>query len=261
MGLNDLINMHYEKLNENDLYILNAVMKDMSLVKDNTITKLSRIINVSQTSIVRVAKKLNFDGYSEFKYYIIYEIEDKKRNELIKRERTKNSILINDIKETVNLFEESHNINDIYKLLLHSKRIFVYCTGYSQTLMVKEFSRCLLNNNIYLNLVPTTTELNLIKEDINEDDFFMVVSLSGNISIDIENILKILKVKKVPILSITHLEFNKLSRLSNYNLYYKVSTLNTVKKLNTSSYLTLNVVLALLYEGLTNYIYGKNTID
>lgn len=257
MGLNDLINKYYENLNENDLYILNAVINDMNIVKNNTITKLSKIINVSSTSIIRVSKKLNFDGYSEFKYYIINELEDKKRDELIQREKTKNSILINDIKETVKLFEQSHDLDDIYKLLLESRRIFVYCTGYSQTLMVKEFSRCLLNNSIYINLIPTTTELNLIKEDIEKHDFIMFVSLSGNISNDIEKIIKTLKIKKVPILSITHLEYNKLSRLSDYNLYYKVSTLNTVKQLNTSSYLTLNVVLALLYEGLTNYIYDR----
>ena len=257
MGLNDLINKYYENLNENDLYILNAVVNDMNIVKNNTITKLSKIINVSSTSIIRVSKKLNFDGYSEFKYYIINELEDKKRDELIQREKTKNSILINDIKETVKLFEQSHDLDDIYNLLLESRRIFVYCTGYSQTLMVKEFSRCLLNNNIYINLIPTTTELNLIKEDIEKYDFIMFVSLSGNISNDIEKIIKTLKIKKVPILSITHLEYNKLSRLSDYNLYYKVSTLNTVKQLNTSSYLTLNVVLALLYEGLTNYIYDR----
>lgn len=258
MGLNDLINRYYENLNENDLYILKAVLKDMNIVRDNTITNLSKIINVSSTSIIRVSKKLNFDGYSEFKYYIINELENKKRYELIQIEKTKNSILINDIKETVKLFEQTHNLVDIYQLLLESKRIFVYCTGYSQTLMVKEFSRCLLNNNIYINLIPTTTELKLIKDDIKKDDFIMFVSLSGNISNDIENVLKTLKVKKTPILSITHLEYNKLSSLANYNLYYKVSTLNTVKQLNTSSYLTLNVVLALLYEGLTNFIYKNN---
>ena len=69
MKLDVLINKYYEKLNSNDLYILNYI-KNNPETSDVNITLLSKMCNSSTASILRMTKKLGFSGYSEFKYFL-----------------------------------------------------------------------------------------------------------------------------------------------------------------------------------------------
>ncbi|MDY0394539.1 SIS domain-containing protein [Virgibacillus halophilus] len=157
------------------------------------------------------------------------------------------------MEETIKLFEEDKSLAQIYKLFLEADRIFAYGTGYGQNLMLKEFYRCLLNNNIYLHIIPSKTELELVSQTITPNDLFMVASLSGNMN-GIESMIKNIAVKQVPMVSVTVFSRNDLAYLADYNLYYQVSHLNKINQLNNSSFCTLNLVLSLLYEGFTNHI-------
>ena len=114
----------------------------------------------------------------------------------------------------------------------------------------------LLNNNLFLNIIDTKTELALVQDNLTSDDLLFVVSLSGKIDL-IKPILNNLVVKKVPMISVTLFSQNDLSYIADYNLYYHVSSFNPQRNINNSSFFTLNLVLALLYEGLANYILDQ----
>lgn len=253
MTLEALINKYYDQLNENDLHVIGYISQNIELCKDKTVTEISKYCNVSPSTIIRTTKKLGFDGYSEFRYFLKEEAERLKEIK-VPENYFNSSVLLKDVKETIKLFEEDKSLEKIYPLFVESKNIFAYGTGYGQNLMLKEFSRCLLNNNIYLNIIPSKTELELISQVITPKDLLIVASLSGKID-SIEPMIKNIVVKKVPTISVTVFSRNDLAYLANYNLYYQVTNLNKINQLNNSSFCTLNLVLSLLYEGFTNYIH------
>ncbi|MEK3889521.1 MurR/RpiR family transcriptional regulator [Bacillus sp. FSL K6-3431] len=253
MNLEALINKYYDQLNDNDLHVIGYVSQNIELCKDKTVTEIAKYCNVSPSTIIRTTKKLGFRGYSEFRYFLIEEADRIKETKVSNNQYFNSSVLLKDVQETIKLFEEDKSLEKIYKLFLESNNIFAYGTGYGQNLMLKEFSRCLMNNNIYLNIIPSKTELDLISHTITPNDLLLVASLSGNMK-SIDSMIKNIAVKQVPMVSVTVFSRNELSYLANYNLYYQVSNLNKISQLNNSSFCTLNLVLSLLYEGFVNYV-------
>ncbi|WP_077602693.1 MurR/RpiR family transcriptional regulator [Oceanobacillus sojae] len=253
MNLEALINKHYEELNDNDLHVVSFISQNIDVCKDKTVTEVAKYCNVSSSTVIRTTKKLGFHGYSEFRYFLKEEAERMSKANLQSNSHYFNSSnLLKDVTETIKLFEEDKSLEEIYHRLLNAKRIFAYGTGYGQDLMLKEFSRCLWNHNIYLNIIPSKTELELLSNTINSDDLILVVSLSGNMK-SIDSMIKNIAVKNVPMISVTVFSRNELAYIADYNLYYQVSNINKVNQLNDSSFCTLNLILSLLYEGFTNY--------
>ena len=58
MQLNELVNLHFDDLNESDLYIWNYINNHREVCKKITIEDLGTKCNVSRTTILRFSKKL-----------------------------------------------------------------------------------------------------------------------------------------------------------------------------------------------------------
>lgn len=252
MRLEQLVNKHYDSLNDNDLYVISFISQNIELCRDKTVSEIAQYSNVSASTIIRMVKKLGFKGYSEFRYFLKEESERIENTKVINNDYFSTSTVLEDVKATIRLFEQDKSAEKIYKLMGESKRIFAYATGYGQSLMLKEFSRCLLNSNIHLIIIPGKIELELIAQTITSDDLMFVIALSGNVE-SIETVLKRIAFKGTPMVSITVFSRNKLSYLADYNLYYQVSNINKISNLNSTSFCTLNLALSLLYEGFINY--------
>ena len=252
MTLEELINEHHTQLNENDLYILNFIFQNMQLCQGKTVSEIAQLSNVSASSIIRIVQKLGFKGYSEFRYFLRNELDRKNRAKVINNNGIGSSVVLEDVTSTIRLFEQNRFVEDIYTLLATSKRIYAYATGYGQSLMLKEFSRCLINVGIHLIIIPGQIELNLISSTLGKDDLLFIISLSGNVT-KIKTDIQAIQLKQTPIVSITMFSQNELSHLADYSLYYQVSNINQETRLNNSSFCTLMLLFTLLYEGYINY--------
>ena len=241
MTLEELVNQHHTQLNENDLYILNFIFQNMELCQGKTVS-----------SIIRIVQKLGFKGYSEFRYFLRNELDRKDRANVINTNKIGSSVVLEDVTSTIRLFEQNKFIEDIYKLMATSNRIYAYATGYGQSLMLKEFSRCLINVGIHLIIIPGQIELNLISNTLKPNDLLFIVSLSGNVS-KLKTDIQTVQLKGTPIISITLFSQNELSHMAKYSLYYQVSNINQETRLNNSSFCTLMLIFTLLYEGYINY--------
>lgn len=255
--LSELINEHYHLLNENDHHVLNYISNNIETCIKSTVGEIAALCNVSPSTVSRTAQKLGFEGFSQFRYFLEEEVNRQRSQRKASTSSFQSSILLSDFSETVRYFEQSKNLDKIYELMLKADRIFAYGTGHAQNLMLREFARCLLNNNLFLNIIDTKTELALVQDNLTENDLLFVVSLSGKIDL-IKPVLNNLVVKKVPMISVTLFSQNDLSYIADYNLYYHVSSFNPKRNINNSSFFTLNLVLALLYEGWANYILENN---
>lgn len=245
--LDRIISENYQKLNTVDLHILQFVQTNLDLCKKLSISDLAKLCSVSTTTILRTTQKLNFSGYSEFKYFLRADSpENAEVLNLIE-------ILNQDIAQTTKFFLQNKQIFDICRNIDQANHIYAYGTGQGQRLMLQELARCFLNVNKNIVVIPTSTELTIVKKFMVPQDLLFIASWSGHVAKYKETLLN-LNVMKIPIVSITNMSSNELSEISTYNLYYQSTTIDKEMNINRSSYLTLHLVLHLLYDQYISYL-------
>ncbi|MDD7281921.1 MurR/RpiR family transcriptional regulator [Floccifex sp.] len=249
-----LINDSFKKLNTIDMHIIKYIRENQKSCKEISIRELSNLCNVSSATILRTAQKLGFSGFSELKYFLKNDLENYNYEQL-----DTISLLKQDIEQTMKMFEHlsSNYLQDIYELINNADNIYAFGTGMGQRTMIQEFSRCLLNVNKYVVSIPATGELKIISNNIKQSDVIIIVSYSGNIDKYRDSLMN-LQVANVPIISITNLSNNELSSLARYNLYFQNSFKDIQFNNTHSSYLTLHLVLHLLYDGYVHYLNNKD---
>lgn len=250
--LDIIINENYKNLNNIDRHILSWIQSNLHACVGLSVAELANKCSVSTATILRTCQKLGFSGYSEFKFQLKKDLENNK----IKQIDTSN-IIENDINQTMKVFKTNKDIQHICQLIKNSTNIYAYGTGQGQRLMLQEFTRCFLNVNKNIIVVPSTTELKIINKYINKNDLLFVASWSGRIEKYKEPLLSI-NVKGIPIVSITNLNTNTLSSLATYNLYFQSTHVDKDMNINLSSYLTLHLVLHLLYDAYIDFINNNN---
>ena len=246
-----IINENYSKLNDIDLHILHFVQTNLKLCTTISIADLARKCNVSTATVLRTTQKLDFSGYSEFKFFLKNDTEKVNVSTLDMIE-----IISQDISQTIKLFKQNKEITEICRIIDKSDNIYAYGTGHGQRLMLQEFARCFLNVNKNIILIPSLTELKIIKKFMKKTDLLFIASWSGNIDKYRDTLIN-LEVLGIPMISITCLNNNDLSAMSKYNLYFQSSTMDKDMNINRSSYLTLHLILHLLYDGYIDYATCK----
>lgn len=246
-----VINENHSKLNNIDLHILNFIQNNLNLCLTISIAELASKCNASTATVLRTTKKLGFSGYSEFKYFLKSDIHEKNKESVDIVE-----IINKDISQTIKVFQQNKHMNEIYEMIHNAKNIYAYGTGQGQRLMLQEFARCFLNVNKNIIMVPTSTELKIMKKYMSDKDLLFIASWSGKIEKYQETLVN-LDVLGIPMISITNLNNNELSRITKYNLYFQSTSIDKDMNINDSSYLTLHLILHLLYDGYTNYFTLK----
>lgn len=249
--LDVIINENYSKLNSVDIHILTYIQNNPHVCTSLSIAELAKRCNVSTATILRTAQKLNFSGYSEFKYFLK---DDEKKNSLENINMVE--ILNQDISQTIKFFQQNKRISEICQMIDTADTLYAYGTGHGQRLMLQEAARCFLNVNKKLMIIPSSTELKILKKYMSSRDLLFIASWSGNID-SYRDILVNLNVLGIPVVSITSFNNNELSSLSSFNLYFQSTHVDLDMNINRSSYLTLHLVLHLLYDAYIDYMDHK----
>lgn len=108
MKFEDLIKENKEKFTQTDLLIIDFIINNKDKKLDLSINELAKKCLTSRTSILRFSKKLGFDGYSEFKYFI------NKKEDIEKIEKN---------------HQEDKKLNHLFEKIKNSKNIFIYGNG------------------------------------------------------------------------------------------------------------------------------------
>ena len=252
MDLEVLVNQHYHELNENDLQIISYIMKHKNECQTMPIVELGQKTHTSKSSIVRLAKKLGFSGFSEFKYSLKNESEQVQRNETQVNFSSMQSL---DSQATSKLFNQT-DLAPILKEIHGAKRIFCYGTGWGQRDVLSDFRRNFVPLEKFFILLSAQRELQMaVASTITEDDVLIVLSLSGDIQ-EVKDEMNVLKLKGVPILSITNLRNNKLASMATYNLYFQ-ATSTLLNGEDIFSFLPLFQVTDSLFRAYLDY-YQQN---
>lgn len=213
MKLEELVNKHKAALNQTDMLIWKYIFNHKVLCRHMSIHDLAHECNVSSTTIVRFAKKLSLEGFSDLK--AVLKLTDEKR--VFGKDP--------DVLASVATFYQhtcreivKRNFDDASQLMYKARRVFAYASGYVQSNVVQELKRMFFYDDVMIYEVKGQEEFHSLVRLMTKDDLVIMVSLSGETPLAVEFAQK-LQLKEVPLISITQLRDNTLASLSTENLY------------------------------------------
>lgn len=217
--LSKLIKENEEKLSTTDYKILNFVLENVEKVDTFSINTLADHCFVSHATILRLAKKLGFSGYSEFKSYIKFNkttIDEARSGEISR------SFLIEDLKKTSDLLKEQ-SVSQAVEAIEKADR--VYLIG-SWLLKSSAYFTAMRFNYYDSKFISPQNEEEVeiaFLNGISSNTLIIFLSFSG----ESKNIIKYAKKAQqvgATAISITSITKNSLSKLCalNFWAYYSV---------------------------------------
>lgn len=218
--LEELVEKNYDILNENDLYIWQYIYHHKRECQKMSIQDLARSCNVSHTSIIRFAKKLGLDGYSELKVHLKWGLESKSTFD-----SHVTASVAKELKDTITMLEEG-DFDTILQLIDEAKRIFVYGSGQVQDHVAQEFKREFAYRRKIMHVIEGHSEIDTTLHYVNKDDIFILISLSGDNEtvVTLAKTLRRLKIKSLGIALDTN---NLLSKYCDEFIGFKATSFHT----------------------------------
>lgn len=242
------INANYEKLSEAEQEVIDFILKfeDVGNLK---LKDIKDKLYVSNATIIRACKKLNYATFNELKYAFVRSAKEKKSDYPIEADFLQ--ILDGIKKDTLTTLEivDEDEIDLICDCLLQSRRIFCVGTG-SSSQVASEFNRKLKLIDLWTNDYSDKFSIERIPQISTAQDVVVVFSLSGEVS-EINEIMIRAKSNGTKVIAVTNMSTNQLKSLSTYSLLTYSSPSNR-KKLR--SRLMLYVMSTLIYEKLITKI-------
>lgn len=243
MRLEEMINVAYDKLNENDLLIWKYIQSNKKACCNIAIEELANKCCISRTTISRFTQKLGFTGFREFKLYLKMEWE---------QEQIRTDILLDDVcadyKKTIQVAKNT-NLDEVCEHIYHARRLFAFGTGETQHAVAQMIKRMFMNVKRFFVTLYGRTEINMAIQDLDKEDMVILISLSGENELAVQAAKK-LRANGVYTLSITGLRDNTLARLCDKNLYIQTDVLMTKAGMSfetISTYFNVAEILCVRY--------------
>lgn len=233
---------NYEKLNETDKKIMQFLIKESKNLKNYTAQEIGNKLFVSKTTVINLAKKMGFKGFTELKYSLgenvqEEEIVDKKGKEIF-------SDISYEINRTIMIQNEMDLENAAAKI---RKAKMVYVTARGASIPFAEYlSTRLTICKIKSIFVKDPNLLEIIVDDMEKDEMMIILSQSGETEGLIAASSKA-NIRNLDLISITSFGKNRLQKICNSNLYFYANESDTKNK-DLISRVGMNIVIQLLIE-------------
>lgn len=196
-----------------DYEIYNFILKNSEKISYMTIREVAKEAHVSTTTITRFCKKLNCDGFSEFK--VRYKMELDKEQ---KQSKIFDSSIILDFFQRVNTETFQKKLNDIASEIASKKHVIFMGVGNSG--IVAEYaSRYFCNMGIFSTGI--NTPMFPMQIELPDETIVIALSVEGETDLLVEN-SGLAKRSKVTIVSVTNSNNSTLAKLADYNISYYI---------------------------------------
>lgn len=239
MNFHDRILLNELKLNDTDDQIVEYIKENIEKVVTQSIQKTSKELFTVPNSIVRLSKKLGYNGFSEMKFALKQElisgtfnadINNSKNEKIYFTSKNKDTLLNTTIKKLKNI---NYTPDNIFKTLDLINDSMIEKT-------VKKIHECKsvkflgIGDSIYfcemfsknLRCVAKQSEFFQHRHDMlysinncDNKDLYIAISVSGESKQIIESVEKA-KEKGAYIISMTHFSDNSLSKLADMKLFF-----------------------------------------
>ncbi|MCD8818318.1 MurR/RpiR family transcriptional regulator [Mammaliicoccus sciuri] len=238
MILDKLINEHYQQLNDNDIHIIQMINQNIHLIHRLKIQEIADISHTSISSIHRLARKLGFDGYSDFKAYIkLNRQTSKPSTDIIES-------LEQDLQQTMKHLKMI-DYDYISEQINQAPYIYIYGTGVAQLNVARDAQRHFLSINKRVMVINDENELKIAMNQMNKDDLIFIISLSGETSHLRENV-EIMHTRNISYISITTLKDNYLAQNASHNIYVNSSPIELFNQTSYSSFLPYHIAFEVI---------------
>ncbi len=239
----------YLNLSETDKYLLEYIQNHLGEISTMSIVKLSENANVSTATIVRLMKKIGYDGYTSFKYSLKEQVNfSDKNNEMddINSEITqaihKNE---HEVLKTVQL-QSIGKIEDAVQKIYNANKIYIFARGFSE-MIAKEMG-------IKLQLMGKNCEVhddpNIIRiksKSILDNELAIFISLNGETN-ELTEACKNLSIRQLTTITLTTRVDSTLSSISEMTFIGFKGSHSYIPDYEVRSRLPLNVISRILLD-------------
>ncbi|MBP2098510.1 MurR/RpiR family transcriptional regulator [Enterococcus rivorum] len=250
--------LHYkmEELSPIEKSILKYCLRNIEEVSAMTAEELAKETFTSQATISRMAKKLGFKGFQEFKFAI--KSYDKQEKSYVTtgysidfEQRIKN--MVKQISTSLSSLSEVQ-INEIAFLIAQSENIEFFGVGGSMPICLAA-ARKLSFLGKKANARIDWDELTVMANNLTSDDLAVVVSHSGETVGILSYASKLIK-KKVPIVAIVGAPNSTLESMADYTLFAEMTAVY-YDDVDLSSRISLSGLLDILLMQYAEKYYEK----
>lgn len=239
----------YQTLSETERYLLNYIHKHLEDISTLSIVTLSERANVSTATIVRLMKKIGYNGYTSFKYRLKQEKKMTDASDQLKNidEDIKLAIRKNEeeVLKTIQL-QSIGQIEDAVQKIHNADKIYIFGRGFSE-MIAKEMT-------IKLQLIGKTCEVhddpNIIRlksRDIEKSELAILVSLNGETA-ELVEACQNLSMKQVTTITVTTRIDSTLSKISDMTLVGYKGEQSFFPDYEVRSRLSLHVIARILLD-------------
>lgn len=255
MKLEELVNKNLAKLNPTDLIIWRYILNNKKACCHISIYDLADECNVSRTTILRFAKKISLDGFSDLKMMLKIELGQSEDAPLVDITQSALNVL-KQVGEEI----AKQDFTRVNELIAGARRIFIYSSGYVQENVANEIMRLFLNCDIVIYRIQGPDEFSTIIKYAKKNDLFIVISLSGE-SVRVTSVAEQLHLHGIPIISMTRLKSNTLSRFSTENIYITPIVLPTALDRQNESMLMFFFLVEVWFVSYCRYVSEQIIAD
>ncbi|MCM2988432.1 MurR/RpiR family transcriptional regulator [Bacillus safensis] len=239
----------YQTLSETERYLLNYIHQHLEDISTLSIVTLSERANVSTATIVRLMKKIGYNGYTSFKYRLKQEKKMTDASDQLKNidEDIKLAIRKNEeeVLKTIQL-QSIGQIEDAVQKIHNAEKIYIFGRGFSE-MIAKEMT-------IKLQLIGKTCEVhddpNIIRlksRDIDKNELAIFVSLNGETA-ELVEACQNLSMKQVTTITVTTRIDSTLSKISDMTLVGYKGEQSFFPDYEVRSRLSLHVIARILLD-------------
>lgn len=242
MQFHERVKKYEYKFTDTEDIIAEYIIKNKREVVNLPIRVLSDKFYTVPNTIIRLCKKMEYDGFSQLKNKLKDEIEDEDF-------QPDNNLEIN-IKKTLELIDHK-KIDKVVNLFLKSENIIVYGIGQNIPLceiLSKDLKTIRSNVNYYNQRHEAFRDIHKLKEN----DLIFIISSRGN-NQDILKASQIAKENNCKIIALTNISENKLQEIADINLYCYSPT-RKVNNYEIADKVPMMIVLRALIEKYMNRV-------
>ncbi len=247
LSIDQRLNKNLKKLNPTDFIIYRYILHHRQECEHISIYDIASACHVSRTTVLRFAKKLEFDGFSDLK--ALLKLENKSSNKAPSSDIAKAAI---DLCSRVATDISHQDFKRVNALVYRARHIFIFPSGHVQQNVAHEITRLFLFCNIFIYEIKAVDEFEMIIKNASPDDLFIIVSLSGE-SPAVVSLARKLHIAELPLISITRLKSNTLASLSTENIYITPVPMPTAVAPDYESVLMFFLIVEIWFVSYTHY--------
>lgn len=246
--------------------IVGYLLEHPDEVSSLSIHELAEVTYSSASTIIRLCRKLGFDGYRDLNKSLVYELALRKssydeRSSEISREDSLEEIVAKVTYKNIVSLEDTRKLLDMdvlrkcVEMIMEAKTICLFGMG-SSLLVAKDaylkFLRinkpCIISEDWHAQLLQA--------RNMTKDDVAIAISYSG-MTEEVIRCVAAAKEKGAPIIAITRFEENPIALMANYNLSVAATEFMFRSGAMSSRIAQLNII-DILYTAYINREYEQN---